>query len=371
MDVVSLTRELIRFNTINPPGKEEDVAKFIGDLLEAHGFQVEYPQYAPERPNVVASKGLSVEVPPILLSGHLDVVPLGNEPWTIAPFEGEIKDDKLYGRGSSDMKSGVAAMIVAAIESFTSLAPRGGIKLVFTANEELGCLGASHLRKNGYDLGAASAIVVGEPTSNQLFLAHKGGLYLKATTRGRTAHSSMPELGVNAIYKAATAIAAIAGFKFETEMDEMLGYPTVNVGQINGGMNLNTVPDHAEFTVDIRSTTKLKNDAALHQIQKLVGTEVKLEKLVDLDAISTDAKHPFVELAYSICYKGKGDGGIKSAPFLTDASVLTPWLNNVPTIIMGPGEIAMAHQTDEFCYLYRIREALELYKEIIKENSRR
>lgn len=159
-----------------------------------------------------------------------------------------------------------------------SKAPKGGVKLIFTANEELGCQGAQHLCDNGYDIGGASALIVGEPTSNIPYIGHKGGLYLTARTAGVTAHSSMPELGDNAIYKAARAITKIEKLKFEVEKDKLLGHPTTNVGRVDGGLNLNSVPDKAEFTIDVRSTTKLENKVALKILNETLGNEVVLEK---------------------------------------------------------------------------------------------
>jgi succinyl-diaminopimelate desuccinylase len=371
MDVISLTQELIQFNSINPPGNEEEIARYVGAILADHGFDIDYPKHAEGRLHVIASKGLSNTDYPIILTGHLDVVPLGMTKWKTNPLLGVISDGKLFGRGSSDMKGGVAAMIVAAIECFDEQPPKGGVKLIFTADEELGCTGAKHLFDSGYDIGQASAIIVGEPSSNIPYIGHKGGLYISAKTTGKTAHSSMPELGDNAIYKAARAITKIEKLQFEVEKDNLLGYPTINVGKIEGGLNLNSVPDSAEFTIDVRSTTKLENDVAFKILQETLGEDVTLKRLVDLNAISTNENHPFLDLVSEICtfdYKQKGIK--KSAPFLTDASVLTPWLNYPPTIILGPGEPEMAHQTDEYCFVDKINEVVRLYKDIILKNSR-
>ncbi|WP_108423641.1 M20 family metallopeptidase [Flagellimonas amoyensis] len=372
MDAISLTQQLIEFNTVNPPGNEEEIARFLGEILSGHGFTVEYPKHAEHRLNLVATKGLSEEKLPIVLSGHLDVVPLGAEKWSVDPFGREIKGDKLYGRGSTDMKAGVAAMTIAAIESFEKDAPLGGVKLVFTADEELGCRGAKQLCDSGYDIGRASALIIGEPTANTPYLAHKGGLYLNAKTTGVTAHSSMPELGENAIYKAARAVTKIENLTFKAVQDDTLGFPTINVGYMQGGLNLNSVPDKAEFTIDIRSTTKLANSEAFQQLKALVGDEVSIEKLVDLNAIATPVEHPFIQLISEICgIDYRKEGTKKSAPYLTDASVLTPWLDHAPTLILGPGEPSMAHKIDEYCHVSKILEAVELYKQIILKNGKR
>lgn len=365
MDVIELSRELIRFDTRGPLGNEKEIALFVGNILEKEGFEVHHPPYAEGRLNLIASKGISKDKAPIVFTGHFDVVPFGDMEWTVDPLEGVVKEDKLFGRGSTDMKSAVAAMVIAAIESFNGSAPVGGVKLVLTANEEMGCLGAKALRDTGYEIGPAQALIVGEPTSNIPMIGHKGGLYLKAHTYGKTAHSSTPHLGDNAIYKAARAIAKIEDMVFPTKKHGLLGFPTINVGKIQGGQNLNSVPDWAEFSIDVRTTPELKGYEALKYLEEVLGKEVELEKLVDLDAVGSDAKDPIIRMVADLCNCPSIDG--KAANYLTDASVLTPWLGEVPTIILGPGEVAMAHQTDEFCYIDKIREALELYKKIIKQ----
>jgi len=370
IDVIELTQKLIEFNTINPPGNEAGLAKFIGSILIENDFEVDYPIYAKDRLQLVATKGLSKDRPPIIFTGHLDVVPLGATQWTRDAFSGEIVDNTLYGRGSTDMKAGIAAMIVAAIEMFRNESPNGGIRLIFTADEELGCNGAQHLCKSGYDLGEASAIVVGEPTGNMPYVGHKGGLYLNAYTKGVTAHSSMPELGDNAIYKAARAIGKIEDLKFEADSDELLGYPTINVGRIDGGLNLNSVPDKTAFTIDVRTTTTYKNDKVWSYLKDMLGEEVTLEKITDLNAISTPTENDFVKMIFDILEVDSSDENLKkSANFLTDASVFMPYFKNIPTIILGPGEPEMAHQTDEFCYVDKIKKTVTIYCEIITKNS--
>ncbi len=370
MNVIALTKELIKFNTTNPPGNEEESAKYVGNLLSQNGFDVEYPRFEEHRLHVIATKGLSAKRAPLVLLGHLDVVPIGKNEWKTDPFSGSIIDGKLYGRGSSDMKGSVAAIICAAVESFEKDNPVGGIKIILTAGEELGCIGASSLMNSGYNIGKANAMIVGEPTSNYPFIGHKGALYINAETRGITAHSSMPELGVNAIYKAARAILKIEKYKFNVKEDLLLGYPTLNVGKINGGQNLNSVPDKVDFTIDVRTTTKLLNNEVLNVLRYELGEDVKIEPIVNLNAIATSEDDPFVKMVYEACHIDTSHKGRKkSAPFLTDASVIKPWLGNPPTIILGCGEPSMAHQTDEYCFVDKIEELVKIYINIIKCNG--
>lgn len=365
-NIISLTRKLIALDTINPPGNEKEVALFVGNLFSENGFKVEYIPFETNRLHVIAEKGCTREIPPVVFSGHFDTVPLGAKQWNENPFGGEIKDGKLFGRGSSDMKGGLAAMIVAAIQASQNKSFKNGVCLIFTSGEELGCQGAKSLVETVANLGIARGIIVGEPTANMPAIGHKGGLYLNLETSGITAHSSMPHLGDNAIYKVARAISKIESFDFRAEKDQLLGYPTINVGKVFGGMNINSVPDRAGFTIDARTTTKVDHQKLLKHLEEVLGKEVKIETLVDLKAVSSDENHPFVQMVYSTCnIKIEPENFPKSMPYLTDGSVLQSAYGGVPTIILGPGQPEMAHQTDEFCYIANLEQAVEIYKKII------
>lgn len=367
MDVISLTQELISYNSINPPGNEEGIARYTGALLEENGFRTIYIPYGDNRLHLVAEKGLSSQKPPLVFSGHFDTVPLGEKRWSIDPFAGKAEDGRIWGRGSSDMKGGLAAMICASVESFRESEPEGGIRLIITAGEESGCMGVQHLAGVWNDPGRARAVIVGEPTANLPATGHKGALYLNAVTSGITAHSSMPDLGVNAIYKAAEAILRIKDLTFEAERDDLLGFPTINVGKISGGLNINSVPDHAEFTVDIRTTTKTIHEEVLERLQNELGSGVVIEKLIDLKPLKSDESDPFVQMVYDICGVKRSDEKFpKAMTFLTDGSVLQKLYDNVPVIILGPGQPALAHQTDEYCFIDKLEQAVAIYKRIIE-----
>ena len=371
IDIISLTRKLISFNTINPPGNEMVLAEYVGDLLAGNGFDVEYVLYEENRLHLIADKGLSENTLPVVFSGHLDTVPLGAKKWSVDPFAGEIIDGKIYGRGSSDMKSGLAAIVIAAIEAFNEGSPKGGVRLVITAGEELGCQGVQHLAEEYKNWGRASGLIIAEPTANIPALGHKGALYLNLTTTGITAHSSMPELGVNAIYKAAKAISVVENFSFDADEDPLLGLPTINVGKMSGGMNINSVPDHAEFTIDVRSTTKVNHADILQKLKNEMGKDVNIETLVNLDPVSTEETEPFVQLVYDACKVDRTSSEFpKALPYATDGSVLQRIFNEAPTIILGPGQPEMAHQTDEFCYIGKIEDAVKIYKTIIENNGK-
>jgi len=363
---ILLTRELLSFNTINPPGNEMEVAQFVGKLLLENGFEVSYHEYEENRLHLVAEKGVSGEVAPLVFSGHFDTVPLGEKAWSEDPFSGVIKGDRIYGRGSSDMKGGLAAMTLAAIEATRTTTPVGGIRLIFTSGEELGCKGVSQLVQSTAELGKARAVIVGEPTANHPAIAHKGALYLNATAKGKTAHSSMPELGDNAVYKAARAVVRIENFRFHADKDLLLGLPSINVGKFRGGMNINSVPDHAEFSIDVRTTTLTPHQAIVERLKSELGDEVVLETLVDLKPVSNSESDPFIQMVYEVCgIDRESTSGPRALPYLTDGSVLQAHYGGVPTIILGPGEPSLAHQTDEYCSIKKIRQSVAIYKNII------
>lgn len=218
IDPVALTQALVRANTVNPPGHEDLCTTQLADLLSDAGFTCRMVEFAPRRSSLVARIGGSPGRLPLCFTGHVDVVPLGAAAWQHDPFGAEIVDGRLYGRGSSDMKSGVAAFVVAAIDLADLLRQGPGLTLIITAGEETGCEGATHmvgLAEAQAFIGTAGALVVGEPTGNQPLFGHKGAFWLSASARGTTAHGSMPERGNNAVYKIARAALALENFSFE------------------------------------------------------------------------------------------------------------------------------------------------------------
>ena len=241
---LDIAGDLVRMDTRNPPGREVECAHYLGDMLAGAGLETSYHEFAPGRTSLVAvlrGEGDAANgKKPLCFGGHIDVVPLGAKEWSVDPFGGEIIDDRLYGRGSTDMKSGVAAFVHAAMKLAADGA-RGcaDIVLAICAGEETGCEGSSHLGRIGA-LGGMGAIVVAEPTANYPVLGHKGALWLRVETEGVTAHGSMPEQGVNAIYRAARAVTKLEDFDFNAKPHELLGRSTLNVGTIEGGLRTST-----------------------------------------------------------------------------------------------------------------------------------
>jgi succinyl-diaminopimelate desuccinylase len=366
IDAVELTRDLVRTDSINPTSTERACADRIGALLEKAGFSTSRFEYAPGHTSLVARRG-GGDKPALCFTGHLDTVPLGAAKWSHEPLAGEIDGGKLYGRGSSDMKSGVAAIVAAAIELSRRPAGKAGLELVFTAGEETGCLGAIHLARTAGALGRASAVVVAEPTGNEPLIGHKGAFWLRLRTRGVTAHGSMPERGVNAIYKAARAVMKLEEFRFQAAPDPLLGRPSLNVGTVRGGLNTNSVPDLVELTVDIRTTPEVSHAALQAELARLLGPEVEIEPIVDATSVRTREDDPFVETVVEVLSQvRKARPRTGSAPYFTDASALTGAYGGVPTVILGPGELSLCHQTDEYCETNNISQAVEAYVEIAR-----
>lgn len=365
LNSLSLTRELLGFDTMNPPGQERSCAEYLGGLLEDGGFDTHLYEFGQGRTNLVARIEGIRDTAPICFTGHMDTIPLGATSWSKDPFKGEIEGDRIYGRGAADMKGGVAAMVMAGLHLAELSKGRAGITLVITAGEETGCEGAYFLVSHGTALGEAGAVVVGEPTSNFPVVGHKGALWIEARATGTAAHGSMPEKGINAIYKAAHAVKKLEEFDFDIAPHHLLGLPTLNVGTIRGGININSVPDQALIGIDIRTIPDQSNKEVYEKLASYLGQELELNRLIDVGGIATDPKDEWIQDVFEIMEPILKERPVaRGVTYFTDASVLTPAFGNPPTVILGPGEPEMAHKTDEFCSISKIEEAGEAYLEI-------
>ena len=368
-DAVALTRDLIRFRTINPPGEEEACARHLGRILEGAGFQCDYVMMGAGRANLIARIGGNGSGPPLAFTGHIDVVPLGARAWSMDPFAADTANNRIYGRGASDMKSGVASFVAAAVEAAPRLAAGPGLLLIITAGEETGCTGAHHIIATARDLlGQAGALVVAEPTSNTPMVGHKGALRLKVTARGVTAHASMPHEGVNAVLKAARAIARLDDFDFNIARHPVMGAPTLNVGWMHGGININSVPDQADAGLDIRTIPAQHHKAIETQLASYLGPDVEVSLLDEAVPIWTEPGVAWMQSVFSAVQSVTGVAPkVAAAPYFTDASALTPAFGGIPTVILGPGPAAMAHQTDEYCEIAAIEAAKDISRRLIDD----
>ena len=366
-DPVTLTRDLVRFDTINPPGEERVCAHHIGGMLEASGFRVDYHEFADQRTSLIARLDGSGDGPPICFTGHIDVVPLGKAAWSHDPFAGERDGDRLFGRGVTDMKGALAAIVLAAQRIAALPERKAGLVLVLTAGEETRCEGAHHLAAQPGALGSAGAVLVGEPTANQPLVGHKGLVRYRIKTTGVTAHASMPEQGDNAILKIAEVVQRLERFDFGVAPHPVMGSPTLNVGTITGGLNINSVPDEAEIGVDIRTIPGQTADEIEVRMEAALGPEVGVTNIANEDSVVTDARDEWVQQVYDVMEPLLGRRPQPAtAVYFTDGSVLKPAYGGPPTVILGPGEPTCAHKTDEYCSIVKLEAATEAYLDIMR-----
>ena len=249
-----------------------------------------------------------------------------------------------------------------AVELAPHLARSPGVVLVITAGEEVGCEGAKYLAARGV-LGRAGAVVVAEPTSNYPYVGHKGLAWFEVETTGVTAHGSMPELGENAIVKMARVIDDLQGFRFPVESHPVMGKPTLNVGTIRGGLNTNSVPDEARITVDTRTVPGIDHGHLCGSLASLLAPRgAKVRPLVDTPALYTEPSNAWVQEVYAA-----GTPYLEAPPqprtitFSTDGADLGRAFGGPPTVIVGPGEPLLAHQTDEWCSMERMAQSADLF----------
>ena len=368
---LQLTRDLLRFNTINPPGMERDCARHLGRLLEAAGFEVKYHEFADSRTSVIATIGGKQEKPPICFTGHIDIVPLGMAAWSKDPFTGETDGDRLYGRGSTDMKSGIAAFVIAAIKLAPHLKNSPGVTLVLTASEEVGCEGAKFLAQEKL-LDRAGAIVVAEPTANYPYIGHKGLIWVEIETKGKTAHASMPEKGENAILKMGKVIDALEHFDWQhhcgVDCHHVMGKPSMNIATVHGGLNTNSVPDSVKLTVDMRTVPGIDHMHLCHSIESLIGPLGTLRKIVETPPLYSEPDE-WIESVFEVATPfNDGRPTPKTIMFSTDGADLKKgYGGTIPTVIIGPGEPDLAHQTDEWCSIARVDQSVEIFERIMRE----
>ena len=365
-DPRALTRELLAFNTINPPGMERACARRLGSLLEEAGFRTAYHEFADARTSLIATIG-GAEKPPICFTGHIDTVPLGAARWSRDAFAGEADGDRLYGRGSTDMKSGIAAIVSAAVALAPRLSSGPGVTLVLTAGEEIGCEGARFLADRRL-LDRAGAIVVAEPTANYPYIGHKGLAWFEIETLGVTAHGSMPELGENAIVKMAKVIGALDGFRFPIASHPVMGEPTLNVGTIHGGLNTNSVPDEARITVDTRTVPGIDHGHLAKDLEALLRAHgARVRKIVDCASLYTEPQDAWVQEVFEVCAPFlDARPAPKTITFSTDGADLKRGFGGPPAVVLGPGEPRLAHQTDEWCSMARIEQSVEIFETLMR-----
>lgn len=369
---IELAQSLIRMpSSPESGGGQRKVAELVADRLDAAGFAVTLDPYAPDHTNVVAWWGPS-DQPAVCLSGHLDTVTVVEAEWTVDPFGAEIHDGRLYGRGAVDMKTGVAALVRAA-EQYVSAPPTDAtpIALVLTAQEEVGCLGASALTREPGLLPESRCLLIAEPTSNRPMLGHRGAVWLDLKARGRSCHASTPHLGENAVEKLIEALQLIRRWAGDNAAShEVLGQRTLNIGRLNGGVLRNVVPDLATAELDFR--TPLLRDAVdlAEALAALVRAHAEVEPVLSLPPVYTPPTDPWAALVTEVARSVEALDGPAVAKFFTDASVMTSALGDVPTVICGPGSPDQAHVVDEWCSTEQVSTATRIYLDLLHAAGR-
>jgi len=358
---VKLLQKLIRTVTTNPPGEEIKLAKWVATFLKKSSLEVELLPFDKRRANVVARIKGSGKKPGLIFSAHFDTVPAGEIPWKFDPFAGVVHENKVYGRGAADMKGGMAAMLKATqLLSEAEVEFKGDLILALTSGETSNCIGAKKLVEGG-KINDAGAILISEPTGLNVFTAEKGALWIKAKTFGKTAHGSMPQHGENAIVKMAEFLSKLENFKFGIASHPLLGSPTLSVGTIKGGVNINVIPDSCEAELDIRLLPEQDPSDVLAQLKRLSKNEVNFEIIDFKKSVETDTTSPFVD----ICLKSVADViGKKPEPmgvsYFTDGAIIANRLN-IPMAIIGPADAEMSHQPNECVEIPKLIDAVKIY----------
>jgi acetylornithine deacetylase/succinyl-diaminopimelate desuccinylase family protein len=373
-EVVALTADLVRLDTRNPPGAERPAADLCRAALEPFGARFEEVEPAPGRTSLIATvgQGGGSGRPVLIVNGHLDVVPIDRRQWERDPFGAELDEaeGRLYGRGTSDMKGGVAAAICAlSTLRRAGREPANDIVFHLVADEERGGgLGTAVLAERGLIRG--DACLVPEPTGMRVCVAERGLLVATITVRGRPAHGGDPGKGVSAIQKAALVVLALHGADMGDEPHELLGTPTCNVGEIGGGSGHNTVAEECRLVVDRRLLPGATVDSAVAALRRKVDAVGDPELRYDLDVSvfgepsELDRGHPLVRAVRAAVAAVVGaEPEVIGMTFTTDARFVRNQAG-VPAVVCGPGELSQAHVNDEWVSVDRLVDATAAYAEL-------
>jgi acetylornithine deacetylase len=401
LDVVDLLSDLVRIPSVNPMGRaasgdiyyEHRVTGHLEGLFRGLGLPVERHTVAPLRDNIVTR--VEGDVPPerggkiVMLEAHQDTVPV--EGMTVEPFRPKIENGRLYGRGSCDIKGGMAAMITAVARLAKEKPPgRPTVVMACTINEEHGFTGASHWAATYFgrppDSGhgpepippagrsellprVPDAAIVAEPTKLNVVVAHKGAARWRCSTRGVATHSSQPHMGDNAIYHMSRVLQALEQYSRDVvpklATHPLCGHPTLSVGLIWGGISVNTVPDICTIEVDRRvlpvEDPQVALDHCLDYIQSKLGPNAPVvhEKPFMLTRGLLDKNNgALAERLGGVIRKHGGPGATIGVPFGTDAPHFAA--TGCPTVVFGPGSIDQAHTADEWIEIEQLRAAAEI-----------
>ncbi len=382
-ELVELTKNLIKIDSVIRPetgNTEAEVVKFISNWIRKElNMEPEINEVLPGRENIILKIDSGKPGKTLMLEGHTDVVSEGDRSlWKHDPFGAEIEDGKIYGRGSCDMKAGVAVNLLTAKAILKSgIQFKGKIVLGILCDEEDLMLGVQDFIKQGH-ADNIDACLVSEPEENQLCISMKGALRIKLTIHGKMAHGAMPLTGINPNTRLAAIIMAFQEFedyqKEEFGEDEYLGWPSVTFTVIQSPPppeppQLNVMPGESVAYIDIRTIPGQNHkdiQTALGDILKELGTHdpdfnVTMEYLADKPVVSMGKDEPIVKTAAEVYKDLTGKNPIyNGVPGATDGTYLRD-LKGIPSLVNGPGPRHLPHQTDEYVEIDELVEALNLY----------
>lgn len=369
-----LLAELVRRPSVNPMGRtdlppeilyESRVTAFLEHELRNIPCEFRRQGVQPGRDNLIA-----IYTPPgpapftVLFEAHQDTVPV--DAMTVDPFGAAIEGGRLYGRGSCDVKAGVAVMLTA-LRRLVREKPAGSARVIvaFTVDEENGGLGIQELMKSGM---RADSAIIAEPTLLNIVNAHKGVARWALETTGTACHSSRPELGVNAVYRMALLIRGIEEYARKLQSlppHAVLGPRTLSVGRINGGVSPNTVPDRCVAYLDRRLLPGETYETATAEfgafLRALPGVDFPFSLTSSSPGclpLSSELSVEFVQRFGSVIDSVTESHKLHSVPFGTDASTVAA--AGIPAVVFGPGDIAQAHTKDEWIDLAQLEPAAEI-----------
>ena len=377
---IAMTERLIGFPTVSRDSNL-GLIEWVRDYLARLGVTSRLTYDASKKKaNLFATLGEGRK-PGIILSGHTDVVPVDGQHWDSSPFQAVVRDGKLYGRGSADMKGfiGVAlAMAPAILEADMDSA----IHFAFSYDEEVGCLGVRGLLRDLEEIGLKPAgCIVGEPTMMQPIIAHKGTNRFRCCVRGREAHSSYTNLGVNAIEYAAKIIVYIRNIADRMAQSERrnygftVPYTTLQTGLIKGGIASNVVPRDCEFAFECRTLPDADIDAICQEIKHYADSllpemrAVEPDASIDIEAVATAPgllmreDDEIVRLAAALSRQAP-NGGVS---YGTEAGLFQR--AGIPTVICGPGDIEQAHRPNEFVSLDQLARCETFLRGLIRQRG--
>ncbi|GJG87831.1 acetylornithine deacetylase [Gemmatimonadetes bacterium T265] len=385
-DPAALARALVRVDSRNPdmiPGApgEGPCAELLAAVLRDWGFAVDLYDAVPGRPNVIARLGRAEPgAPRLMLNGHLDVV--GTDGMTHAPFGGEERGGRLYGRGAADMKGGIAAMCAGAARAHAAGALRGEVVVAAVADEEFESAGTLALVER-LKSGAlrADACVITEPTRLAVMPAHRGFAWYTVTVHGRAAHGSRYDIGVDAIRHAGLLLAeldVLDAAELPTRAPHpLLGRGSLHASLVEGGAGLTTYPERCVLRLERRTIPGESAESALGEIEaagarvaarlRAAGREpFRAEAALDFAQPPSDvpADAPIVQ-ALGAALAGAGEGArVEGMPAWTDAALLNA--AGVPTVCFGPGDIALAHSAEEWVPLDEVERATGVLERLVR-----